>query len=419
MKNINILNRPCVGLLSFAMSLTSTVTKGFAHAALTAICLLIFTVAAPAFAEDSHGHDAQKEQAKEAHDASGGDHDDDDEAGASVALSPESMKEAGIVVQPLRLQSLEGEITAPGEVKLNSYLSSKVTPRITAQVVKRHAKLGDEVKKGQPLLTLSSVEVAEAVGELLGAHKEWRRVKQLGSSAVSAKRYSRAKIANMQAKAKVMAYGMTKAQVEKLYAKGASPAPGEFQLTAQQDGVIVSDDFIEGELIEPGRILFNIVNEDVLWVESRLSPKQAESVESDALARVLVPGNGWLQGKVIQKHHMLDEATRTIGIRIEVNNKADKLHPGMFVDTKIQTGKGNQYLAVPTRAVLRSPDGDWVVFIEQEKPGEFKPEEVELVKVIDDYTVIKGVPEGTRIVTAGAFFVQSELAKSGFSVHNH
>lgn len=374
--------------------------------------LLVFTLflammmSPPAFAaDDGHGHDQNNGH--------------EEEGDSSVELTLESMKEAGIVVEPLVKQSLEGEINAPGEIKLNSYLSSKVTPRITAQVVARHARLGDEVKKGQPLLTMSSVEMAEAVSELLVAHKEWGRLQRLGQRTVSAKRYSEAKVADTQARAKVMAYGMTEPQVEELLTKGSSLAPGSFQLVALQEGIIVSDDFIEGELIEPGRILFNIVNESLLWVESRLSPKQAEEVELAAKARVHIPGNSWLQGKVIQKHHLLDEETRTIAIRIEVSNEADKLHPGMFVDTRIRVGKGKQYLAVPTESVLRSPDGDWIVFVEQEEAGHFKPEEVEVVKTIDDYTVIKGLPEGTRIVTSGAFFVRSELAKSGFAVHNH
>lgn len=398
--------------------------------------LFALTMASPSFAEDGHGHE-ESEQAEESHDDhdegeddhdeggeedghghGGGGHEEEEEGG-SVELTAESMKEAGIVVEPLTMQDLEGEIKSPGEVKLNSYLSSKVTPRVTAQVIARHAKLGNKVIKGQPLLTLSSVEMAEAVGEFLVTHKEWERVQKLGKSAVSAKRYNEAKVAEEQARAKVIAYGMTKSQVEKLEKNGASKTPGEFRLLAIQDGVIVSDDFIEGELIEPGRILFNIVNESVLWVESRLSPKQSESVEVGNNARVHIPGNGWLQGKVIQKRHMLDEETRTIGVRIEVDNEEDRLHPGMYVDTRIQTGVGEKYLAVPTESVLRSPDGDWVVFVEQEEAGHFKPVEVEIVKSIQDYSVIKGVKEGTRIVASGAFFVQSELAKSGFAVHNH
>ncbi len=339
--------------------------------------------------------------------------------GGSVELSPASMKEADIVVEPLVKRYLRSEINASGEVRLNSYLSSKVTPRITAQVIARHARLGDKVKKGQPLLTMSSVEMAEAVGELLVAHKEWERLEELGKKAVSAKRFNEARVADTQARARVMAYGMTAPQVEELYGKGSSATPGNFQLVALQEGVIVSDDFIEGELIEPGRILFNIVNESVLWVQSRLFPNQSEQVQVGAGARIKVPGGSWLEGKVVQKHHLLDEETRTIGIRIEVNNDGDKLHPGMFVDTKIQIDKGNRYLALPTQSVLRSPDGDWTVFVEQGAAGHFKPVEIEVVKTIGDYTVIEGLPEGTRVVTSGAFFVRSELAKSGFSVHNH
>lgn len=376
--------------------------------------------------EEKHGEGEHEESHEEKHDEENHEEDHDEEesdeheeAGGEVDLTPESMKEAGIVVEPLTLQNLSVEIKAPGEIKLNSYLSSKITPRIEAQVITRHAKLGDEVIKGTPLITLSSVDMAEAVGDLLVAHKEWRRVKKLGTSVVSAKRYSEAKIADEQALAKVTAYGMTKAQVKTLHAKGIKNNPGIFQLSATHNGTIIRDNFIEGELIEPGRVLFDTVNETSLWVESQLSPEQAKAVQKGADARIQTPGNGWVQGKVIQKHHLLDKETRTIGVRIEVDNKEDLLHPGMYVDTRIQGGEKGEYLAVPTASVLRSPDGDWVVFVEQEKAGEFKPVEIEALRTVEDYTVIEGLPEGTRIVTKGAFFVQSELAKGGFSVHNH
>ncbi len=369
------------------------------------------------YGEEETGHgDHEGGHGEEEEDGHEG-HNEEEESGA-VDLTPESLKEAGILVEPLTAQNLEGEVKAPGEVVLNSYLSSKVTPRIEAQVVERHARLGDTIEKGQPLVTLSSVEMAEAVGELLVAHKEWERVQKLGTQAASAKRYSEAKVADEQALAKVMAYGMTEAQVKKLHDEGITGNPGEFQLLAMQGGTIVSDNFIEGELIEPGRVLFNIVNEDSLWVESRLSPEKAKKVEVGAGARVHIPDNGWLQGKIVQKHHLLDEETRTIGVRIEVDNEEDRLHPGMYVDTRIQAGDKQKYLAVPTASVLRSPDGDWVVFVE-ETPGEFKPQEIKTLRTVEDYTVIDGLPEGTRIVTEGAFFVQSELAKSGFAVHNH
>ena len=358
-------------------------------------------------AESDHGHQEEGHQEEGQEEESG-----------SVELTPESMKVAEIVVEALVWADLSAEIRAPGEIKLNSYLSSKVSPRITAQIVERHAKLGDAVSRGQPLATLSSVELARTVGDLLVAEKEWARVKQLGSSVISEKRHSEAQIMREQALAIAKAYGVSPKHLDAILKAGIDKTPGQFQLLAPQDGVVVSDEFIVGELIEPGRVIFDIVNESSLWVESSLSPGIANDVVVGAAARVRDPDGMWLPARVVQKHHMLDEETRTIGIRMEVQNNEDRLHAGMYVDSRIQSRGDQAYLVVPSAAVLKGSDGDWMVFVEEE-PGRFKPQEIEVTRTIDKYTAIEGIPEGTRIVTQGAFFVQSELAKSGFAVHNH
>ncbi|MDQ7073274.1 MAG: hypothetical protein Q9N32_07175 [Gammaproteobacteria bacterium] len=58
----------------------------------------------------------------------------------------------------------------------NTYKTVAITPRITAQLIKRHVVLGAHVKKGQAIATLSSVEMAEAQGNVLVTYQEWRRV---------------------------------------------------------------------------------------------------------------------------------------------------------------------------------------------------------------------------------------------------
>jgi multidrug efflux pump subunit AcrA (membrane-fusion protein) len=105
-------------------------------------------------------------------------------------------------------------------------------------------------------------------------------------------------------------------------------------------------------------------------------------------------------------------------VRIEVPNPDDRLHPGLFVEARIASGMTEQALAVPEEAVLRSPDGDWQVFVEHVS-GEFEAREVAVVRTTAGQTVIEGVKPGTRVVTRGAFFLQSELAKSGFDIHAH
>ncbi len=258
-----------------------------------------------------------------------------------INIDVAALKEANIVVKPLFFKNIANEIDAQAEIKLNAYLSEKITPRITAQVIKRHVKLGNKVEKGQVLVTLSSVIMAEAKAELLTARNEWVLVQKLGKSNLSNKRYSMAKIKYNIAYSKLLVYGLTKKQISNIYHQNINQLLGNFQLFASQSGVIVVDNFIKGELIEPGQVLFNIVNEKLLWVEAQLSPQYAELVKIGVKARVEISKDSWVNGIVIQKHHLLNKKTRTIGIRVEINNKDDKLHPGMYVNTKIQIDEKN------------------------------------------------------------------------------
>jgi cobalt-zinc-cadmium efflux system membrane fusion protein len=342
-----------------------------------------------------------------------GEHDEEQ----AVHLSAEQRKMAGIVSEVLLLQPLASEIRAPGEIQLNDYLTTRVTPRVAAQIVERHARLGDPVEAGQLLVTLSSVEMAQAQGDLLVAEREWRRVKKLGREVVSDQRYTEARVARELARARVLAFGMTDAQLKQLASGDASQANGSFQLLAAQPGTIMRDHFVVGELIEPGRVLFEISDESTLWVEANLTPGQALQVIAGSTAAVAVGGEIF-QGRVTQVHHALDEDTRTLGVRIEVPNPDDRLHPGLFVDVRIAGSDTAPALAVPSEAVLRSPDGDWMVFVEHQA-GEYKPVEVEVLRTAAGRTVIDGVEPGTRVVTQGTFFLQSELAKAGFNIHNH
>jgi RND family efflux transporter MFP subunit len=311
-----------------------------------------------------------------------------------------------------------GLIRAPGEIQLNAYATSRVVPRIAAQVLERQARLGDSTEKGQALVTFSSVEMAQAQGDLLVADREWQRVRKLGRDVVSEQRYTEVRVAREQARARVRAYGMTDDEVKQLLDSGkAELADGRFQLLAPQDGTVIRDDFIVGELVESGRVLFEISDESVLWVEARLMPDEAAQIRVNARATMMIHDRR-VEGRATQVHHALDEDTRTLGVRIEVPNHNDLLHPGLFVEASIEGQFSEGVLAVPNDAVLRSPDGDWQIFVEHEAGG-FEPREVDVIRTTAVFAVIGGVEPGTRVVIRGTFFLQSELAKSGFDIHNH
>ena len=353
-----------------------------------------------------------KDQAKRDHEESG-------EEDGVVHLTQEQMKTAGIKVTKLSFSNIASAFTAPGEIMLNDYRTVKITPRISAQIIERHALLGDNVVVDQPLVTLSSVEMAEAEGKLMVAEREWLRVKSLGRKVVSDKRYTEARVNRDQAKARVRAYGMSNEQINSLLdPKGKTVADGTFSLVATLEGRILHDDFIIGERVEPGRELMVIADESVMWVEARVRPEDAGQIRTGNAATIYMNDIA-MPATVSQIYHTLDETTRTLAVRLEVENIDDHLHPGMFVNARIQTDNKQQALSMPEASVLRSPDGDWQVLVAQEESGEFKAVEVELEYVSDGKAVITGIEAGTPVVTEGAFFVQSELAKSGFEIHDH
>lgn len=366
--------------------------------------------------DDGHAHE------EDSHD----DHGEDDhghghghgEEASHAELNAAQLATAKIETLMVSKQRLPELISAPGEVIVNAYRTTAVTPRIGAQVMKRHVRLGDHVKKGQALVTLTSVEMASAQGELLEAEAELRRVKELGRKVVSEKRFIAAQIRYQQAYSQVSAYGMSNRQIEELIKQGdAAKANGQFQLLSFQAGTVISDDFVIGQIVEPGHLLMQVTDESRLWIEARLPAGSAEAIAKEAQA-IVVSGNANISGKVAQIHHLLDEVTRTQAVYIEVPNENHQLHPGQFVTVNIDSKYASEGIAVPMEAVLRNNKGEWRVFVET-SAGRFEPQVVNLIANRGDQVVIEGVEEGTRIAGRGAFFVQSEMAKSAFDTHNH
>ena len=375
------------------------------------LLVLLFALASgsPLLAED-------QEHEEGGHQESG--HEEGEHEENVAELTKEQIQTVGIETVRVQRGEVADILIAPGEVILNAYRTTKVTPRIEAQIIQRHVHLGEAVVPGQALVTLSSVEVAQAQGELLVSDREWKRVKQLGRKVVSERRYVEAQVARQQAYARVRAYGMTDDQTQALLQQSdSSKATGELTLLSPQQGTVIHDDFIVGELAQPGRELFAITDESTLWVDARLTPEDAANVRVGSPARIKVK-EYWLDAEVIQAQHALDETTRTLSVRLQVANPNDQLHPGQFVSVEIESAENKAGIAVPVAAVLRSPDGDWQVFIE-EAPGRYAPKEVDVQRTVGERMVVEGLDDGAHIVSKGAFFIQSEIAKGGFDIHNH
>ena len=366
------------------------------------------------------------------HQETGAEHQEDDghghgetdghgheEAGGEVSLSGQQIQLAGIEVETVNAAIMDYQLYAPGEIKANGYTSYLVSPRVDSVVLRRHVGLGDHVEKGQPLVTLFSETVAQAQASFRVASSEWQRIQKLGKKSVGDKRYISGQSAYDAALGRLLAYGLSQEAIASL-AKNPQPL-GEYTLSAISAGAILSDDFQQGQRVESGESLMVVADEHTLWVEARLAPDTQLDLPVGTLAKVKV-GDNYFTARVTQEAHTIDLLTRTRIVRLEVANDNHLLHSGMFADVYFSLKSREPVVTVPETALMRSSDGDWVVFIEDE-PKSFVMQEVvqgrTFNNVAGQWREIKGVATGSRIVTKGAFFIASQLAKGGFDPHNH
>lgn len=322
---------------------------------------------------------------------------------ASTALDAGVIKAAGVQLQAVTMAALQGQLRASGEVVENAYGTTLITPRVPALVVRRHARLGDEVARGTPLVTLSSPEVADAQAGLQLAEQEWRRMQALGRDLVSGRRYGEAQVAVEQARAKARAYGIP--------GTAAGRANGEFTLTAPHAGRLTQDDFIVGQQIEPGQALFRLVDESVVWVDAKLPGDVAQSVAIGTPAQIF-SGSETLTGKVVQRAYRTATDTRTETVRIEVVNRGNRLQAGELVEVRVQVeGPRTSQLVVPTVA-LTLLQGQTVAF-RQIADGALEPVPVETGEAIGSNTIVRqGLKPGDRVAVTGVYALKSYLLRS-------
>ncbi len=308
------------------------------------------------------------------------DHDHDQpahkhEGAAEIHLSPLQRQTLDLEISALEPRVLGETLRAPGEVRLNAYATAQVTPRIEAQVIARHARLGEQVEQGQPLVTLSSVDMAEAQGDLVVAEREWQRLTKLKGQFVSESDYLEASVARQKALSRVLAYGMTQAQADALV---AGLREGRRHLRAACPA---------GRDRGPGCVRPRRAGG--AWSRSVRDHRRIGALGRgpDAAGR----GRKGL-GRGSRAYRLSGCLARRTRDPDPSPARRDDAHPGgahrgarpgastpprrlrRRGDPRRETG--HPVLAVPEAAVLRGPDGDWQVFV-AEGEDTFRPVEVE------------------------------------------
>ncbi len=391
-----------------AMSAMNTNTYFSALAFAVALAFAL-PVSQPAWAGDGHDHDAAQ-GAAEAADA----HDED----KALKLSQSQRDLAGIRVETLSATGFDLSAVATASLVVDRDRTITLAPQLEVRVLERHVVPGQEVKQGEPLLTLGGAAIAQAQADYINAATEWSRISRMGESAVSQSRRLQARVDYELKRAILESIKMTGAQIKAL--ESAPGSIGSFKLLAPIKGRVQQDVASRGQVLAAGSPLMQLTDESFLWVEAELTPAQSRGLAMGSDARVSVSGK-WLEAKVIGRSHELNPITRTEQVLLSMANPGHEVHAGefaeLFLPQQANQQGGQQGIVLPDSALSRSGDGDWQVFVED--ADGFEAVEVEIEARARGLNLVKGIEPGSAVVMSGAFFLASELAKSGFDIHNH
>ena len=312
-------------------------------------------------------------------------------------------------------------LTANGSVAPDVNRTIHVTSQGSGRVVDLKVRLGEYVKKGQVLLSIRSADLAGAFSDYQKAaaderlaHKALDRAQLLYShGALAEKDLQQAEDTGEKAKVDVQ-----NAEQRVRLLSGDPAHPGSLiELRAPVSGTIVEQNIsgFEGiKSLDNSPNLFTIADLNQVWVLCDVYENDLGEVSLGDIANIRLnayPGRVY-HGRVADISRVLDPATRSAKVRVELPNRDGSLRPGMFAVATFQSRKSQSRIVVPSTAVMRLQDKDWV--FRKEGPQQFRRIEVHPLGQNPDgvQQIEDGLKAGEEIV-ANALEFSSAVAEQG------
>ena len=184
------------------------------------------------------------------------------------------------------------------------------------------------------------------------------------------------------------------------------------ELKAPIDGHITERKSTVGEHIGKETEVYTISDPTDLWVLAEIKERDIGAVQvgQETSFTVLAYPGETFRGKVGLLGNRVETESRTLEVRIEVNNADGRLKPGMFADVEIATTAIRDVLVISDQA-LQTLEDEPIVFVALSET-KFEKRVVKIgLEQHGRVQITEGLKEGERVVTAGSFILKSELLK--------
>ncbi|EPY7393069.1 efflux RND transporter periplasmic adaptor subunit [Klebsiella quasipneumoniae] len=312
-----------------------------------------------------------------------------------VRIDPTQSQNLGVKTAAVTRGPLRYAQTFPANISYNEYQYVIMQARAAGFINKVYPlTVGDKVQQGTPLLELTIPDWVEAQSEYL-------LLQETGGTATQVEGIlERLRLA-----------GMPDDDIRRL--KATRKIQTRFTLKAPIDGVITAFDLRAGMNIAKDNVVAKIQGMDPVWVSVAVPESIAWLIKDASQFSIQVPA--WPDKTFrISKWTILpsvDSATRTLQLRLQVNNPDEALKPGMNAYLQL-TSESEPMLLIPSKALIDSGSEQRVITVDNE--GRFVPKRVQVFHESNGVTAIRsGLQEGEKVVASGLFLIDSEANIAG------
>jgi cobalt-zinc-cadmium efflux system membrane fusion protein len=275
-------------------------------------------------------------------------HLEEDKEEQTVKISEESKQTIGLKVTETKYRTIEEILTVPGKIAPDTEKIYHVYPKVSGEVLMVRIKVGDIVKQGDILATIRSEK--------------------------------------------------TKSDEE---------------IISQYSGMVIAENISIGNRVDELTSIFTIADLGNIYANFDVYEKDIGKIKIGQKIKVKSTAypDKIFAGRIIFISPTVDDRTKTIKIRAEIDNNEYLLRFNMFVTGDIVIRNPGKYLSIPTKAIQTFGEKE-IVFV-QTSDNEFMAREVEIGFSSGELSqVVNGLKEGEKVVTEGSFLLKSELLKS-------
>lgn len=320
---------------------------------------------------------------------------EDDGTGSSdgaVIIDPVTVQNMGVRIAKATEGEVYRNIRTVGEVQAPEDRLSVVNLRFSGWIERIYVdETGQRVDRGDRLFEIYSPEVVAAQEEYVLA------LKASGPDSPLAR----------AARRRLELWGVPSSHIRRV----AERRDGQLTVTipSPSSGFVLHKSVVLGARVMAGQDLYRIGDLSQVWIEAEVYEFDAPYVRHGQAAKVELPyelGRA-RESEISYVYPTLDPRTRTLRVRLVLDNPEGALLPGMFATVRLKA-EPRTGVVVPSEAILHT--GERHLLFVSKKVGRYEPREVSLGLVGDNglTEIVSGVRSGEAVVTSGQFLIDSE-----------